>query len=344
MASQLLAKGFDGCPSVTHEHSTTTQPKISRLLDYWKVTHADIEANAVLSQLELWLDLDFEETRGGKYYASGATALGGCIRVLWGNVKTKSGCCVEFTGQGMRHVEAQPGFRCWRETMARWMGEGWKCRRLDVAIDDLGGAITWDHVYDQVMAGNAITRAIRNGAGVTWMGTTVEGGRLSRTLYVGSRKHGEMMMRAYEKGVQLGHEVPWLRFELQISKDRAHSAMCAFVADGFEALTGAFRNFIEFKNPGDVQRNNTRRRCAEWWADLLSAAKYKLAAPIGEKLSAISKAAAWVEHSAGAWIAALVAADGGSLDALYDIARRGQFRMKDRHRAAVRQYGRWAAA
>lgn len=90
--------------------------------------------------------------------------------------------------------------------------------RVDLAVDCLDGEFDVDDAKDWYLAGefNAGGRNPRHSTPGDWLNP-----RHGRTLEVGRRENGKML-RAYEKGRQLGDpDSPWTRFEVELrNKDR----------------------------------------------------------------------------------------------------------------------------
>lgn len=96
-----------------------------------------------------------------------------------------------------------------------WIGQqfDYKITRVDLAVDCLDGEFSLEDAKDWYLAGdfNAGGRMPRHSTVGDWLAP-----KHGRTLEVGRRTNGKML-RAYEKGRQLGNpESPWTRFEVEI--------------------------------------------------------------------------------------------------------------------------------
>ncbi|MFZ4551889.1 MAG: replication initiation factor domain-containing protein [Aquabacterium sp.] len=101
-----------------------------------------------------------------------------------------------------------------------WIGQqfDYTLTRVDLAVDCLNGEFDVEDARDWYLAGefNAGGRMPRHSTPGDWFDP-----KYGRTLEVGRRENGKML-RAYEKGRQLGDpQSPWTRFEVEIrNKDR----------------------------------------------------------------------------------------------------------------------------
>ncbi|WP_456295635.1 replication initiation factor domain-containing protein [Vibrio sp. AK197] len=121
--------------------------------------------------------------------------------------------------------------------------------RVDIAFDDLQGAITVPYLREQYENGEFITRGappsysyIESGALITKehtkrYGAVPVGGR---TFYVGNRQNGKMF-RGYEKGKQLKcTEYPdWVRLEIQLG-NKSRVIPLDILIDSDPYFTGAY--------------------------------------------------------------------------------------------------------
>jgi phage replication initiation protein len=101
------------------------------------------------------------------------------------------------------------------QTLASWVGQQWqyKITRVDLAVDFLDGEYTVEDAKDWYLAGDfhAGGRQPRHSTPGDWLDP-----HHGRTLEIGRRTNGKML-RAYEKGRQLGDpNSPWTRFEVEL--------------------------------------------------------------------------------------------------------------------------------
>ena len=123
------------------------------------------------------------------------------------------------THHGMRARLDLSGSACalvkdWR-VLQDWISQQWqsKLTRVDLAVDFLNGEYTVDHAVDWYKSGlfTAGGRNPRHSTPGDWLAP-----HHGRTLEIGRRTNGKML-RAYEKGRQLGDsQSPWTRFEVEL--------------------------------------------------------------------------------------------------------------------------------
>jgi len=126
----------------------------------------------------------------------------------------KDTVCVELTATGLG--AAADG---WENRLYQFANlpqvDSFRFTRVDVARDFFNGEYTIEKVLEAYRAGEftlSITRPQLRREGLDWDNDTQKG----RTLYIGSRQSSRLV-RAYEKGKQLGDEnSPWLRVELEL--------------------------------------------------------------------------------------------------------------------------------
>ncbi|WP_143098472.1 replication initiation factor domain-containing protein [Variovorax sp. OK605] len=114
----------------------------------------------------------------------------------------------DLSGTGCSKVASWQAVQDWIERQAAY-----KLTRVDLAVDLLMGEYTVEHARDWYLAGrfNAGGRMPRHSTPGDWLCP-----KHGRTLEVGRRENGKML-RAYEKGRQLGDTAsPWTRFEVEL--------------------------------------------------------------------------------------------------------------------------------
>jgi phage replication initiation protein len=118
---------------------------------------------------------------------------------------------LSISGVGCALIDAWCKMRRWLESLKA------KITRLDLCVDFLYGEYTVDDAVSFYESGrfNCSGRQPSTDCAGDWLNGK------SRTLYVGKAKNGKLL-RAYEKGHQLGHvDSPWTRYEVQFgSRDR----------------------------------------------------------------------------------------------------------------------------
>jgi len=131
-------------------------------------------------------------------------------RVDYGGTHHKGRARVDLSGSGCAVVKSWPKLAKWIEGACDYT-----LTRVDLAVDCLRGEFGVDDAVEWYRAGefNAGTsgRRPRHSTVGDWLDP-----HYGRTLEVGRRENGKML-RAYEKGRQLGdHVSPWVRFEVEL--------------------------------------------------------------------------------------------------------------------------------
>jgi hypothetical protein len=112
--------------------------------------------------------------------------------------------------------------------------------RLDVAVDVFGGKLTPEQLESAYKERRVMTRA-RAGSVIRDLET------LEHTVYIGKRASGRLL-RAYNKGAQMGSDEAWLRLELECKKVMARNllATIAETEDTRVVINNAIRKFANF--------------------------------------------------------------------------------------------------
>lgn len=134
-------------------------------------------------------------------------------RLDWGGNHHKNRARLDMSGSACAKV------RNWLAVQT-WIGQqfDYTLTRVDLAVDCLDGEFDVEDARDWYLSGefNAGGRMPRHSTPGDWLNPVY-----GRTLEVGRRENGKML-RAYEKGRQLGDpSSPWTRFEVELrNKDR----------------------------------------------------------------------------------------------------------------------------
>jgi phage replication initiation protein len=181
------------------------------------------------------------------------------------------GCHVEMSGQGCRHYEAQFTENPWQELVNKALQADAHFKRLDLAIDNVDGALSLDRICAALQDHERQVRTLfgewrRILKGGFHEGETVTG----ETIYLGSTK-SHVMFRIYDKAQESGIDGQWLRFEVQLRDKRAHEAAKLFISDISvgSLATGIINNYFAIINADDS--NKTRCTLQPWWSAWLQA-------------------------------------------------------------------------
>ncbi len=302
-----------------------------RKLDYLSFTLPRVNSPYEVYPL---LGLQFEERGFGlNRYKNSAQAVAGGAMVLWEGCVPGMGVHVQISGQGLRLIEAQDGFPGWQTWVGIWLDKGAKFARFDMAFDDLGGRIAFETVVSQLRTRTAVTRA--HGFQVIENVDYDKG--TANTLYVGKRT-SETLMRCYDKGMQLGEDHSWLRFEFEYKKKRADAIARIFVDFGWDLAAGVARSFIEFKDETHITTDRSRQRPAEWWVELIDASKHILRIS-KDAHSSLIKSWSWLKRQVAPVIGVMMEHEGGDISWVCELADEGRRRFHERHYQMLRDNG-----
>ncbi len=245
---------------------------------------------------------------------------------------------VIMSGSGCRQVEALEllGRGGWAGLLSRVVERGWSVARLDVAIDDRVGVLDLDTMIGALDAGHVTTRwheweISRTG------GRSVD--RPGRIIRFGSPT-SDARLRVYDKAaeqISKGHAVEgtWIRVELQLRDSRARALVCRLAEDptGRVAI-GAVMHYIQFREPGGDDSNRSRWVVASWWVRFVDGVQ-RVVLGTSPAVRTVEEVRSWLWRQVAPAIALIVAADGGSVDDLYAMAREGRYRWRPQHRAML---------
>lgn len=324
-----------------HDESASSSLAAARgavLLDYVRAT---LPAEPqVWQELQGWLGELAERPIGWRgWYDKSAAALDGGL-VAWcssAEMAQVEGILVDLPGRACACLgERLPDF-------LSWCCERGRVRRCDFALDDRAGLLTYERLRGAVAATELVTRA----RGVMWQegAESLTGERTGWTCYVGSRKSA-WMVRIYDKRAeQVARGVGdvgehWVRCELQANDDYADALAREVLSQGIGAVVEQLNAKMRFTVASPVDSNRWRWDVAPWWAELLGSVERGRKLKCGEAQRATIEALReYVRRCAGPAIAAVLAADGGDLSWLFDVAQEGERRWKPRHLAALTAAG-----
>jgi len=252
--------------------------------------------------------------------------------IYWEGHQADMGVHVQMTGDGCRMVESSAGFE-WLQWLKDLLGLGVRFSRADLAVDDVAGKVPFETVLQAVED----RTLVRRGDTYSVM-KTVSKGVVSNTLYVGHRS-SEVMLRVYDKGVQLGGE-SYLRFETEWKGKRADAFVRLLAESGWASAVAAVRGCFEFKVPDGA--NRSRWPVASWWAGLMGSARHILrAGELAQKT--LDSTCKWLSRQVSCAMAVVLEVSGGDLGVLYSYAEMGQKRLKARHRKMIAE-GTWGGS
>ena len=267
---------------------------------------------------------------GGLGYESSGIILG-TGRIYWSSIRNEMH--IALGGQALASVGDVRGLAA----MARECGGSFS--RVDIALDDRRGILDWDTIENAVRKGHLSTRwqTAKISDDIDFNGGNPE--QSGRIIRFGSRK-SRTYMRCYDKRAQMiarGEPDPghWIRFELECKHRAANVVADMVIAGDGDKLKGMIRGLIEFKDPNDRDSNRRRWDIAPWWQAFLDNVPKVFGLFVQAAKRTIDDVASWLRRQVAPSLALLLAAGGGDINELVELARLGRSRWKPRHRAML---------
>lgn len=204
--------------------------------------------------------------------------------------------------------------------------------RLDIAVDDIGCRyFSTDDVYALYSNTQIVTktRNVRN-----FEDWDAPGRKSGHTVYFGSRT-SDIFLRVYDKQMERNRKLvdsgsridtPWTRWELELKNERAVNVVKLILSDlslGVVAV-GVLSHYIRMIELDDSNRS----RCSIYplWADFINGiSSLKITVPKFEK--SLEDKKTWIKRQVMPTLAAVILADGGSLEFVEDNLENGLNRM-----------------
>lgn len=238
---------------------------------------------------------EFEPVPGRYFYNSGVT-LGGYVNVYYNDYSkevarnTSRSRNYVFTGQGCTDL-AQKIDNKWHMLLKDLVDFGIKVTRLDIALDDFHGVVSFDKMEQKLKKGHY--RSSKKTYNVVKQ-ADVNGDIKGHTIYIGSKgksSSGSFFLRCYDKYAQYKTkaQIPpqeainsgvWQRYEIAFSKKKAQKIVDLMINDG-QTISSIFmdtmRNIVEFLEPAktqekEVHKNKNRWKVSSWWSNFLDGA------------------------------------------------------------------------
>ncbi len=211
---------------------------------------------------------------------------------------------------------------------------GGSFRRVDFALDDRSGQLDMETMRRYAEEGNMTTRW-RKIIGIRGLA-----GTQGETLGFGSRV-SDSYLRIYDKQaerLQAGKEDPghWIRVELELKNERAQAAIEGYLHEGAPFIIGTLRGMLQFRERRE-QANKTRWPVCRWWGEFLDwVGKRSLSLP--EPEPSVERSWDWMQRQWPRAMARLVAAEGGSMDRVYELYERGKEKLTEADQILIEQH------
>lgn len=298
-------------------------------IDYLSFTLRDYTSPSAIIAL---LGLEFAELQHGmRRYRRSMRGVGHPGLVLFEGSEPGMGVHFVLSGEVLRILERQEGFTTWAALLDTLRAVGATFTRVDLALDDLGGSLQWEHVKDAILDGHFSARVHSDSMKIHQ--SRHKGSWLS-TLTLGSRQ-SERFFRCYQKCQARGDDFDGLRFELECKARFAEAAATSIIEGGFAAAAGMVSAFITFTDPESTDSTRCRRPAASWWREFVGALRHVV--NVTQSASrCIQKRFAHLKKQYSQTFYVLTSLLGGSTDWAYDMITEGSQRVNRANRELIR--------
>lgn len=211
------------------------------------------------------------------------------------------------------------------------LGAHWT--RCDVNFDDQERVAEPADVLAAYRAGQRVTRV----TSWSWRARGRGEAEAGSTCYLGAPT-AETQLRVYDKDAEQGvvagtHGVRW---ELQCRAKRAGELVESVVLNvgedrtPAEAFAQVLVRHCDFRERAQSEAHGERRPRLPWWSQLVGRVA-KASCAVARVVDSLERRRAWIERQASPTLALLLAAAGGDVDELLDVARRGLKRLRPEH-------------
>lgn len=247
----------------------------------------------------------------GRYRYRKGLLIGGAV-IFYDGWSENMGVCVSFSGDACRDFEGAGGE--WREVIGRLLVDGWRVSRLDIAMDDRTGTVAVERIAAAARSGEVVSRC-RGGALIL---DKVKGGAVTgSTVYVGSSA-SEVRVRAYDKALEAGEDMAWVRVEVQTRGERAKQFAAEFVAEGLKVCPSWIATYLDVRVRSATDKTVSRWARADWWDAFLGADL--VAVPSLQRVAeCVERTWAWLRSQVSTSLAFIIALERGSLGVVEEL-------------------------
>ena len=247
----------------------------------------------------------FKKMDNGRYFYNAGITLGNYVNIYFNEITDSLSSMAprsvnfQFTGVGTSDLADRLAVLYDNEDReANWIrffkwlyANECKPTRIDLALDDFGGEVSFDLMIKKLKAGHY--RSVKKTYSVT-RGADQKGNLSGLTIYIGKNtktSRGTYYARFYlklQEYLSKGDLAPsiarktgvWNRFEIAFSKQKACNVINKIIeANGFgKVYFGVLRSIIEFLNPkrgknGKIYDNKDFWQVCPWWEKFLQHTK-----------------------------------------------------------------------
>lgn len=277
--------------------------QLTSMVDYVRISFKTHDIDHIIQNV-LHINREFmtEEPRG--FYGYIGTWRMDMIKVFYSAPDDERGTLIELSGKGCRQFESflECRGKTWFDFFQDCLNEKGNFTRLDIAIDDKKTYFSIPNLLKRVQKGLCVSRYRRvdnNGSN-----QIEDGSSAGTTIYFGSKK-SESYLCFYEKNYEQADKFnlsyddleKWNRYEIRLKSERAHSAVCALIADrnlkkiAIGIISNCIR-FVEEKGEGDKRK----RKTSPFWLKFIGDVE-KLQLTIEPKKDFYEKSRNWLQNS-----------------------------------------------
>jgi hypothetical protein len=208
---------------------------------------------------------------------------------------------------------------------------GGRCTRVDFAFDwDVEASPVIDRIISSIRDSEYTSRWRLENNRSSLINKPVLGS--GYTLYLGSAQ-SDCRLRVYDKAAEQEKDIPWLRVEFQMRKERADAAICFLTRgtdEAVEYVKALVLAYFDIKEPLERDSNKWRWPTADWWVEMWGKQKERIT--LGSGMPTEDQSRAWLERM-GPTFAIHTKLNGGDVSWMDEIIAEGG--------KPVEQGGRW---
>ena len=218
--------------------------------------------------------LSFTDSKGGGMGYRASKRSGNIVVFYDGS--ENMGCHISMTGQGCRQFEAYAKVKhCWYKLFHSLKACGAVVTRLDLALDNVDGALCLDKLENAIDSNSVRTR-FKSGYKIKKF-SFVEKSEKGRTIYLGSPT-SRIKVRFYDKSAQYHIlDKHWNRCEIQLMAERAQEAVKHLLSsvEVGQLAVSCLNHYFSVVNHESI--NKSQCSIQSWWsAWLLTTEKLSL--------------------------------------------------------------------
>lgn len=245
------------------------------------------------------------------------------------------GVCVSMSGNGCRTFER---FTCYSDAPFLSLfklirANDCNVTRLDIACDDLSGALDMDRIIDKVQRNEINSRMTKRDIHQSLDGSSKAGS----TVYIGAPS-SDFRFRIYDKALEQGTEGHWVRVEMVLKQDNAFSFVL-HIASG--ACVGKLAAQVLNDKLSFIERDDSNiSRCSVsgWWADFVEEVSSLQLSSRATVHHPIEHVDAWVQRQIAPSLAMLLDALGWAH--VFEMIMAAESRLTDRQLALIADFRR----